>query len=318
PNVSCTVEGKLASTPCKNRSFVVSQEDKFVPQFDMGSDIACDVTRNHGVTLNPIVGVSKFSSTVEVKKQEDNAIPSNKSLKSEQEHVDQPAAHMGQEMLDKGMVQDGRNKIVAAVPPCVSIQFVRQQNHDTTSEYEIIGAVFPTSHVPCSSAICGEIQSTKLLKIVLQIDVVPSLNMMSRCVTPSVELCEELLESDTKMKYSNMPLGVLVEGKNRKDNSTSTIDVPTPMEMSKVDYSTSTIAGLYLLDEFMNDSAHTFPAPHIEVQQNHCENRSHIAKLSESENKSELCGSTKCEVSIKNEKRWLLITTQHLMKEVRR
>ncbi|OEL20900.1 hypothetical protein BAE44_0018081 [Dichanthelium oligosanthes] len=133
--MSRTIGGKIASTSCKKRTFVVQQEDKFVPQFDMESDVGCDVTKNHDVTPSPIViAIPKFSPTVEVKKQEDNAIPSNDSLKSEQEHIDEPAAHIGQEMLDKGTLQDGRNKIAAAVPPCVSVQFVRQQNHDTSSE----------------------------------------------------------------------------------------------------------------------------------------------------------------------------------------
>ena len=54
----------------------------------------------------------------------------------------------------------------------------------------------------------------------------------------------------------------------------------------------------------MNEGIYSYVSPHeVEdiVPQNPCENESHIAKLSASENKNEMCGSTKCEVeSINN------------------
>jgi hypothetical protein len=59
------------------------------------------------------------------------------------------------------------------------------------------------------------------------------------------------------------------------------------------------------LEETMNDHTYSFVAPqNVEdiVHQYPCENESHIAKLSESENKSELCDSTKCEVESINKK----------------
>jgi hypothetical protein len=58
-----------------------------------------------------------------------------------------------------------------------------------------------------------------------------------------------------------------------------------------------TIAIPMPLEETMNDGTYSYVAPQdVEdiVHQYPCENESHIAKLSESENKSELCDSTKC------------------------
>ena len=52
------------------------------------------------------------------------------------------------------------------------------------------------------------------------------------------------------------------------------------------------------------------------VRQNICENESHIAKLSEGENKSELCDSTKCEIESIN--KWSVRDTPHKKRELHR
>jgi hypothetical protein len=62
----------------------------------------------------------------------------------------------------------------------------------------------------------------------------------------------------------------------------------------------------------MNDGTYSYATPQdIEdnMHQHPCENESHIAKLSESENKSELCDSTQCEVESIN--KWSVRDTPH-------
>ena len=59
-------------------------------------------------------------------------------------------------------------------------------------------------------------------KLRLQTNVVPSMNIMQRCVVPSAAICDELLDSGAKTLCSNMPLKTQIEGKIDKDESTST------------------------------------------------------------------------------------------------
>ena len=144
-----------------------------------------------------------------------------------------------------------------------------------------------------------------LLDLRLQNDVVPSSDEMSTCTTPSNVVCEELLDRGAEIKSTNISHEVQVEGIANIDGSTKTIGVSLPLEVGKVGCSTATFAGQCSHEEFMNKSAHALAGPNIHVQVVHqtpCENESHIAKLSASENKSKLCDPTKCDIkSIHNE-----------------
>jgi len=74
-------------------------------------------------------------------------------------------------------------------------------------------------------------------------------------------------------------------------------------EKVKDDYVHATVAVPMPLRKTMNAAIYSYVAPQeVEdiVPQNPCENESHIAKLSASENKSEMCDSTKCEVGTIN------------------
>ena len=138
----------------------------------------------------------------------------------------------------------------------------------------------------------------------LKNDVVPSFDEMSTCTTPYNVVCEKLLDRGGEMKCTNIPHEVQIEGIAKIDGSTKTVGVSLPLLVGKVGCSTATFAGQCSHEKFMNESAHALAAPNIHaqvVQQTPCENESHIAKLSASENKNEMCGSTKCEVeSINN------------------
>jgi hypothetical protein len=125
-----------------------------------------------------------------------------------------------------------------------------------------------------------------------QTEVVPSLNVMSRCVVPSISLYEEKLDSGAEILSSNMPLNVQIEGTSTDASSAS-------FEEDKDDYLAASIIVPMPLLKTMNDGTYSYVTPQdIEdnMHQHPCENESHIAKLSESENKSELCDSTQCEV----------------------
>jgi hypothetical protein len=50
------------------------------------------------------------------------------------------------------------------------------------------------------------------MNLKFQTEDVPSLNVMSRCVVPSVSLYEEILDSGAEILCSNMPLNVQIEG----------------------------------------------------------------------------------------------------------
>jgi len=142
-------------------------------------------------------------------------------------------------------------------------------------------------------------------KLRLQTNVVPSMNIMQRCVVPSAAICDELLDSGAKTLCSNMPLKTQIEGKIDKDESTSTNANSMPFEKSKDGCCALTIGITMPLEETMNDGAYSYGAPQADeviVHQYPCENESHIAELSESENKSELCDSTKCEVESINKR----------------
>jgi hypothetical protein len=138
----------------------------------------------------------------------------------------------------------------------------------------------------------------------LQHDVVPCLKEMSTCTTPSTVVCEKSLDRDAEIKCANMPHEVQIEGITYINNSTKIVGVP-PLELVTVGCSTLTFAGQCLVEEFTKESDHVVAARNIAMKalhQNPCEIESHIAKLSATENKSELCDSTKCEIeSIHNE-----------------
>ena len=142
------------------------------------------------------------------------------------------------------------------------------------------------------------------MNLQLQANVVPSLNKVPRCVVPSAATCNELLDSCAGSLFSNMPQKVQFEGKNNAHDSTSSEASLVSFEQVKDDYINATIAVPMPLRKTMNEGIYSYVAPQeVEdiVPQNPCENESHIAKLSASENKSEMCDSTKCEVeSINN------------------
>jgi len=139
----------------------------------------------------------------------------------------------------------------------------------------------------------------------LQNDVVPSFNEMSTCSTPYNVVCEKLLDRGAEMKCTNIPHEVQIEGIAKIDGSTKTAGASLPLEVGKVGCSTVPFTSQCLHEEFMNESAHKLAAPNIHVQVVHqtpCENESHIAKLSASENKSKMSDPTKCDIkSIHNE-----------------
>jgi len=138
----------------------------------------------------------------------------------------------------------------------------------------------------------------------LQANIVPSLNKVPRCVEPSAVTCDELLDSCAGSLCSNMPQEVQFEGKNNTHDSTSSEASLVSFEKVKDDYVDATIAVPMPLRKTTNEGIYSYVAPQeVEdiVPQNPCENESHIAKLSASENKSEMCDSNKCEVeSINN------------------
>jgi hypothetical protein len=68
-----------------------------------------------------------------------------------------------------------------------------------------------------------------------QTKVVPSLNVMSRCVVPSISLYEEILDTGVEILCSNMPLNVHIEGTSTDASSTS-------FEEDKDDYLAASIA----------------------------------------------------------------------------
>ncbi len=316
---SIASNAKCAKNDCfdSSKSFVVQRDDKFVPQFDMGRDMVCDVTSNHGVTPNPIViAILKFSSTVEDEQEKATlqAVTHHEPSCENREHVylsvddvlseqlkeDENGQYHNQFKIGENVdgkvcnviIEDdsfhnlssneicatlepkqsnfyGKREAFAAVFPSECDNFVQQENQETSFQLEIAIAVVPTSYVPCSSAICGEIQCTNAIEncdmqhganpvtkyddleleftpiadfekkndvvvppgpsdksvqkevehvspnLQLQTDVVPTSNEMSRCVIPSAVVCDELLDKDAEMKFSNMPLEIQIEAKNR-------------------------------------------------------------------------------------------------------
>ena len=121
---------------------------------------------------------------------------------------------------------------------------------------------------------------------------------MPRRVVPSASLCEEIMDSCAEIMWSNMPDNVQIEGNTSEDDSTLAIERSLSFEKAKDGCCAVTIAVPMPLEETMNDGTYSYVAPQdIEdiVHQYPSENESHIAKLSESENKSELSDSTKCE-----------------------
>jgi len=58
----------------------------------------------------------------------------------------------------------GKREAFAAVFPSECDNFVQQENKETSFQLEIAIAVVPTSYLPCSSAICGEIQCTNAIE----------------------------------------------------------------------------------------------------------------------------------------------------------
>ena len=132
----------------------------------------------------------------------------------------------------------------------------------------------------------------------LQANIVPSLNKVPRCVEPSAVTCDELLDSCAGSLCSNMPQEVQFEGKINAHDSTSSEASLVSFEKVKDDYVHATVAVPMPLRKTMNAAIYSYVAPQeVEdiVPQNPCENESHIAKLSASENKSEMCDSNKCE-----------------------
>ena len=116
---------------------------------------------------------------------------------------------------------------------------------------------------------------------------------------------DKLLDSCAEIMCSNMPPNVQIEGKINAHESTSTNANSMSFEKSKDGCCALTIAISMPLEETMNDGAYSYGAPpanKVIVHQYPCENESHIPELSESENKSELCDSTKYEVESINKR----------------
>ena len=131
------------------------------------------------------------------------------------------------------------------------------------------------------------------------------MNKMPRCVVPSAAICDELLDNGAEIMCSNMSLNVQIEGKISAHDSTSIDASSAFFEEVKDDFSATPIAVPIPLQKTMNDDTYSYDAPQdVEeiVHQNPCENESHIPKLIVSENKSEMCDSTKSEVEIINKR----------------
>jgi len=128
---------------------------------------------------------------------------------------------------------------------------------------------------------------------------------------------DKLLDSGAEIMCSNMPPNVQIEGKINAHDSTPTNANSMSFEKSKDGCCALTIAITMPLEETMNDGAYSYGAPpanEVIVHQYPCENESHIAELSESENKSKLCDSTKSEVEIIN--KWSVRDTPHKDREL--
>lgn len=140
---------------------------------------------------------------------------------------------------------------------------------------------------------------------------------MPRCVVASAATCDELLDNCAVSLCSNMPQKVQFEGKINANDSTSSEASLVPFEKVKDVYVDATIVVRMPLRKTTNEGIYSYVAPQeVEdiVPQNPCENESHITKLSVSENKSEICDSTKCEVETIND--MSVRETSHKMREL--
>jgi hypothetical protein len=186
PKVPFVVGSKQASTPCKkkrsivtmcesmdanvkcieNKSIVVQQEDKREPQVDMGSDMMIDLSINSsGRTYPNVMVVQNFSLDSDFEKTEVNEVLSNDCLKSEHEPFGDVVAHTVQDEneqchnhLQTREIIESKKEVVAADFQSEGAYFVQQEHEETYSQVQILRADVPTSSMPFSSAIYGEIK----------------------------------------------------------------------------------------------------------------------------------------------------------------
>jgi hypothetical protein len=191
PKVPFVVGSKQASTPYKNKraivticesmdanvkcvenkSIVVQQEDKCESQIDMGSDMVIDPSINSsGRTYPSVMAVLNFSLDSECEKTKVNEVHSNDCLKFEHEPFGDVAAHTMQDEngqchnhLQTREIIERKKEVVVADFQSEGDYFVQQEHEETSSQVQILRADVPTSSMPFSSAICGEIKCNNVI-----------------------------------------------------------------------------------------------------------------------------------------------------------
>jgi hypothetical protein len=160
PKVPFVVGSKQASTPyknkraivtmceqmdanvkcVKNKSIVVQQEDKCVPQVDMGSDMMIDLSINSsGRTYPSVMAVQNFSLDSEFEMTKVNEVLSSDCLKTEHEPFGYVVAHTVQDENEQCHNHLQTREIIVSKKDVVAANFQSecayfvQQEHDETS-----------------------------------------------------------------------------------------------------------------------------------------------------------------------------------------
>jgi hypothetical protein len=161
-----------ANVKCvQNKSIVVQQEDKCVPQDDMRSDMMIDLSINSsGRTYPSVTAVQNFSLESDFEKTKVNEVLSNDCLKFEHEPFGDVTAHTMQDKngqchnhLQTRDIIESKKEVVAADSQSKGAYFVQQEHEETSSQVQILRADIPISSMPFSSAICGEIKCCNVI-----------------------------------------------------------------------------------------------------------------------------------------------------------
>jgi hypothetical protein len=162
PKVPFVVGNNKATIPCKkkrsivtmresmdanvkyveNKSIVVQQEDKCVPQVDMRSNVVIDLSTNSsGTTYPSVMVVQNFSSDSNFEKTEVNEVLSNDCLKSEHEPFGDIDAHTVQDEngqchnhLQIREIIEKKKEAIAADFQSEGAYFVQQEHGKTSSQ----------------------------------------------------------------------------------------------------------------------------------------------------------------------------------------